>query len=168
MTNKTEMVHELRIQTTPFDDLLSGAKTGEVRNSDRGFKVGDSVLLNEVAGEFPVPTGRQMRRRISHIQTGFGLPEGIVVLSYAPPEDVRAVVDEPVAVMYPDGTVLNKTEYRNSFDICCRVHTPLYRHPQRRLEMADVVRAHLDIPHCPVLTSNQCHALAMKLNEVMK
>lgn len=44
------------------------------------------------------------------------------------------------------------------------VAVPLYRHPQRRLEMADVVRAHLDIPHCPVLTSNQCHALAMKLN----
>lgn len=34
-----------------------------------------------------------------------------------------------------------------------------------KLEMADVVRAHMDIPGCPVLTSNQCHTLAMKLNE---
>ena len=34
-----------------------------------------------------------------------------------------------------------------------------------RLEMAHVVRAHMEIPGCPVLTSNQCHALAMKLNE---
>jgi hypothetical protein len=33
-----------------------------------------------------------------------------------------------------------------------------------QLEMADVVKAHMEIPHCPVLTSNQCHALAMKLN----
>jgi len=33
-----------------------------------------------------------------------------------------------------------------------------------KLEMADVVKAHMEIPHCPVLTSNQCHALAMKLN----
>ena len=33
-----------------------------------------------------------------------------------------------------------------------------------RLEMANVVRAHMEITGCPVLTSNQCHALAMKLN----
>jgi len=32
------------------------------------------------------------------------------------------------------------------------------------LEMSHVVRAHMDIPGCPVLTSNQCHTLAMKLN----
>lgn len=32
------------------------------------------------------------------------------------------------------------------------------------LEMAHVVRAHMEIPGCPVLTSNQCHTLAMKLN----
>lgn len=95
MTNNTQLVHELRIQTVPFEDLLSGVKTGEVRNSDRGFKVGDSVLLNEVSGAFPVPTGRQMRRTITHIQTGYGLPDGIVVLSYAPAEDVRAVVESP-------------------------------------------------------------------------
>lgn len=49
----------------------------------------------------------------------------------APAEDVRAMVDEPVAVMYPDGTVLNKAECGNSFDVCCRVNTPLYRQPQR-------------------------------------
>ena len=33
-----------------------------------------------------------------------------------------------------------------------------------RLEMSHVVRAHMEIPGCPVLTSNQCHTLAMKLN----
>lgn len=33
-----------------------------------------------------------------------------------------------------------------------------------RLEMADVVRAHMEIPNCPVMTSNQCYTLAMKLN----
>lgn len=33
-----------------------------------------------------------------------------------------------------------------------------------QLEMTHVVRAHMEIPGCPVLTSNQCHTLAMKLN----
>ncbi len=37
-----------------------------------------------------------------------------------------------------------------------------------KLEMADVVRAHMDIPGCPILTSNQCHALAVKLNAVLE
>lgn len=33
-----------------------------------------------------------------------------------------------------------------------------------KLEMAHVVRAHMEIPGCPVLTSNQCYELAVKLN----
>ncbi|KWT10590.1 hypothetical protein CFBP3846_03689 [Pseudomonas syringae pv. avii] len=36
-----------------------------------------------------------------------------------------------------------------------------------KLEMADVVKAHLDVPGFPVLTSNQCHAIAMKLNAML-
>lgn len=89
----------------------------------------------------------------------------------APAEYVRAVGDEPVAWMTrcikgerkgvveevagPDD-VGNLDYWSPAF--------PVFARPQRRLEMADVVRAHMEIPHCPVLTSNQCHALAVKLN----
>lgn len=34
----------------------------------------------------------------------------------------------------------------------------------RKIQMADVVRAHIEVRGCPVLTSNQCHAIAMNLN----
>lgn len=34
----------------------------------------------------------------------------------------------------------------------------------RKIQMADVVRAHMEVSGCPVLTSNQCHAIAMNLN----
>lgn len=33
---------------------------------------------------------------------------------------------EPVAVLYADGAVLTKAECGNSFEICCKVETPLY------------------------------------------
>ncbi|MEN5276288.1 DUF3850 domain-containing protein [Brucella sp. TWI432] len=70
--------HNLKIDAHPFSDLLSGAKTGEVRNDDRGFEVGDNVHLTCI-------DGRTMDRTISHIQRGYGLPDGICVLSYTRP-----------------------------------------------------------------------------------
>ncbi|WP_447781698.1 hypothetical protein [Pseudomonas plecoglossicida] len=36
--------------------------------------------------------------------------------------------DEPVAVLYANGTVLTKADCGNVFDICCKVETPLYTH----------------------------------------
>lgn len=68
-------IHNLKIDVAPFNDLLSGAKTGEVRNDDRGFEVGDTVYLT-------CTDGRKSSRTISHIQRGYGLPIGLCVLSY--------------------------------------------------------------------------------------
>lgn len=78
--------HTLKIKPEPFADLLSGAKTCEVRaNHDRDFRAGDTVTLLELAplGK-PGYSGRQMTRTISHVQEGYGLPVGLCVLSYAP------------------------------------------------------------------------------------
>lgn len=36
---------------------------------------------------------------------------------------------EPVAVMYEDGFLLSKGDCGDTFDICCKVQTPLYAHP---------------------------------------
>lgn len=80
--------HVLKIHPEPFADLLSGAKTGEVRAcQDRDFQVGDTVLLQETAhlGGHGF-SGRTMRRTVTHVQRGYGLPEWMCVLSYAPPE----------------------------------------------------------------------------------
>lgn len=106
--SKNDMVmvsreHELKILPQPFEDLLSGAKTGEVRDCrDRKFSAGDSVRLVEISGigiEHG-PTGRTMCRVVTHIQTGFGLPESLCVLSYGLP--VQQHQAEPVALTTPD------------------------------------------------------------------
>lgn len=76
-------VHQLKIQKKPYLDLLSGSKTGEVRDcSDRDFQVGDSVWLTLV-DETGNPTGQSASRLITHIQRGYGLPDDVCVLSYA-------------------------------------------------------------------------------------
>lgn len=72
------LTHTLKIDATPLNDLLSGAKTSEVRHDDRDFEVGDTVYLT-------CSDGRAMERTISHIQRGYGLPDGICVLSYTRP-----------------------------------------------------------------------------------
>lgn len=83
--------HILKIHPAPLADLLSGAKTAEVRRNDRDFQVGDTVRLMEVNPETLNWTGRpDLVRTISHIQTGYGLPDGMCVLSYAQAEQQEA------------------------------------------------------------------------------
>jgi hypothetical protein len=87
---------------------------------------------------------------------------------------------EPVAWMYKEyvwatglgGYVWRDKIEREAPDLAAssiKDLTALYAAPPApvavpRLEMANVVRSHMEIAGCPVLTSNQCHALAMKLN----
>jgi hypothetical protein len=91
--------HSLKIMRRPFLDLQSGAKTGEVRScADRDFQVGETVVLNLI-DETGNPTGQSLRRSITHIQRGYGLPDDICVLSYAQPSNGALTNEgaEPVA-----------------------------------------------------------------------
>lgn len=84
--------HQLKIHEKPYLDLKSGAKNCEVRDcTDRNFKVGDTVTLCPV-DDNGFWKNAWLTRTISHIQTGYGLPDGLCVLSYAPvgqPEEIR-------------------------------------------------------------------------------
>jgi len=101
-SSNTEMVsvpreHDLKIRRTPLDDLLSGAKTGEIRDcSDREFAAGDTVLLREV-DDARAYTGRTTRRTITHVQKHYGLPDHLCVLSYGQP--APQLRPEPIAWM---------------------------------------------------------------------
>lgn len=84
--------HELKTDTEPFAAILSGEKTHEIRYDDRGFKVGDTLVLREIRysrGEMfaegrPLEyTGRTVERVVTHIQRGYGLPRRMVVMSLA-------------------------------------------------------------------------------------
>ncbi len=79
--------HELKVWPEFWEPLASGAKTFEVREDDRGFKVGDTLHLREWS-EASGYTGRELRRRITYILAGWiAVFEGFVVLALAPVED---------------------------------------------------------------------------------
>jgi hypothetical protein len=75
--------HELKTWPGPFQDVLEGRKTVELRRDDRGFAVGDWLILREWDPESATYSGRQVVRGISHVVCGprWGLVEGYVALS---------------------------------------------------------------------------------------
>ncbi len=85
------MIHELKTWPQYFLQVSAGTKKFELRKNDRGFKVGDEVLLKEFvpAGYYedePADryTGNILHRKIDYIFHGegtIGLSEGYVILS---------------------------------------------------------------------------------------
>lgn len=85
------MDHELKSDPEAFRSVLRGAKVAEIRRNDRDFRVGDTVTLREtrhssedmrLLGHPLLYTGNKLGRQITYVQAGYGLPEGLMVLSF--------------------------------------------------------------------------------------
>lgn len=98
--------HTLKTDPEVYDAVASGAKTFEIRFNDRGFQVGDALLLRrtvntgeEMAAGAPlIYSGEEVRRVVSHVFRGplYGLADGWVILSLAqaePGQQARASAD---------------------------------------------------------------------------
>jgi hypothetical protein len=85
------MQHILKTDPAVFQAVVDGAKTYEIRFNDRGFAVGDELLLREttatgaeIAGGAALGyTGREVVKHVSHVLTGYGLTDGWAILSFA-------------------------------------------------------------------------------------
>lgn len=77
------MIHDLKCWPDPFAALRAGVKVHEVRKNDRGFKVGDTLLLREYDPYAKSHTGRQINALVTYISEGgtFGLPPELCVMS---------------------------------------------------------------------------------------
>lgn len=83
--------HVLKINPWAFSTQLLGIKSFELRFDDRDYQVGDQLLLRETefdsaemsAGAPLAYTGREVRRRVTHILRGpvYGLESGWVIMS---------------------------------------------------------------------------------------
>lgn len=99
--------HVLKTDPAVFQDVLDGKKTFEIRFNDRGYQVGDLVVLKETkftgqqmkSGEPLVYTGREIQKRISYVLSGYGLHEGWVILAI---QDIKATKTQAV----PEGFAL--------------------------------------------------------------
>lgn len=91
-------IHELKIFPQYFNEVLSGNKKFELRKDDRGFEVGDILILKEyrqgeadatgpelVVVEESGYTGREVKKEVSYIykgcSNGLGLRTGFSILS---------------------------------------------------------------------------------------
>lgn len=83
--------HSVKTHPLPFAELCKGVKTAEIRRLDRGYAVGHEVLLQEFDPLTQDYTGNALPRTITHIQEGYGLPEGVGVLSYG---EVTAKIEQ--------------------------------------------------------------------------
>lgn len=85
------MIHELKTWPEPFAAVLAGAKRFEVRRDDRGFGVGDRLVLREFDPDAARYSGRVIVAEVPYLVRGpsWGIPEGIVIMSL----DVQVCVD---------------------------------------------------------------------------
>ncbi len=77
------MIHELKCWPEPYAAVVSGVKRYEIRRDDRGYRVGDTLLLREWWPDAGY-TGRESRYTVTIITTGWGLPHGLVVMGIEP------------------------------------------------------------------------------------
>lgn len=82
--------HELKIYPHYFQAIVDGNKTFEIRKNDRGFQVGDTVILKE--WDNIKYSGREIHAKIKYILDDkfIGLAEGYVAFSI----DVFAVISK--------------------------------------------------------------------------
>jgi post-segregation antitoxin (ccd killing protein) len=93
--------HILKTDLEVFEAVIQGKKTYEIRYNDRGYKVGDTLILKETKytgremkdGMPLIYTDREYKAKVSHILQGpcYGLAEGWVILSLD--ADLRAKLE---------------------------------------------------------------------------
>lgn len=80
------MIHGLKILPEFFEAITSGRKRFEIRKNDRGFQIGDQLILREWTGE--KYTGDSYKAEITYI-TDYMQHDGYVVLGIRGVEDTE-------------------------------------------------------------------------------
>jgi hypothetical protein len=75
--------HDLKTWPQYYQAIIDGLKTFDIRKDDRGFQVGDELLLREYKPDKQQYTGRQLLVKVTYVTRGgqWGIPEGLVILA---------------------------------------------------------------------------------------
>lgn len=77
------MTHNLKILKPYYEAVAAGDKTFELRKDDRPYRIGDTLVLNEI-GAGNEPTGRVIKKKVGCILRDcpeYGLLRGYCILS---------------------------------------------------------------------------------------
>ena len=108
--------HVLKTDPAVFQDVLDGKKTFEIRFNDRGYQVGDLIVLKETKftgqqmreGSLLIYTGREMQKQISYILSGYGLQDGWVILGI---KDIKATKAQAVPAQLDVNSILHDIDF---------------------------------------------------------
>jgi len=74
--------HHLKVWPEPYDAIKSGAKTFEFRRDDRGYAVGDILILEKWDPHVRMFCGAPIKARVTYLLRGqFGVPADYVAMS---------------------------------------------------------------------------------------
>lgn len=112
------MTHALKTIPEFYEGLESGEKTFEIRISDRDFKLGDKLLLQEYNPETKKYTGKEQERIISYLLTDKqieGIKQGYCILGFKTPPIIQSVItNNPIAGSYPINIGKGLTDTNNT------------------------------------------------------
>lgn len=92
--------HRLKTVQPYYDDVVHERKPFEIRKNDRGFTIGDLLVLDEWDADEKGYTGAFVVRRITYMVQGvYGLPEDVCVLGIEPA--ASPVPIEPTGPLLP-------------------------------------------------------------------
>jgi uncharacterized protein YqfB (UPF0267 family) len=77
-------LHELKIQKNFADDIVSGIKTFEIRDDDRGFQTGDLIRFTAIEPGTYLKCEHEINEqtyKITYVMCGWGLKNGVVALA---------------------------------------------------------------------------------------
>lgn len=81
MYHEFNTTHELKTTQPYFEEVFKGNKRFELRKNDRGFNIGDTMILREWNEENKKYTGRKIRLEIRYILEDYpGLEKGYCIL----------------------------------------------------------------------------------------
>jgi hypothetical protein len=78
------IAHELKVHTRFFSDLFNGKKTFEVRKNDRGFKIGNILILRDYNDTKEEYNGGYIIAVVTYVLHGgdYGIEEGYVCMCF--------------------------------------------------------------------------------------
>lgn len=104
------MKHELKCWPEFYDAVASGVKTFEIRKNDRGYQVGDTLLLHRYDPQKQEYTGESITRTVTYIlpletAPGVSIENGTVVMGLQLPDWTPCAEGMPESdAKYSDGT----------------------------------------------------------------
>lgn len=143
------LTHALKTWPEPYEAMVRGDKTFEIRVDDRGFAVNDLLQLREWNPGTEEYTGRQLIFRVPYLVRGpeWGLPENMVVMALAPPMTIDQLVELTERVT-GEGFIETSVPRSEILQVAAILAAGKEKPPPTQFEPAgfDQTSRHIDVP----------------------